>query len=85
MEPVPDSKWMPLSFPLYGTGQLFYGKCYVCLIAARTGNRAKLGSIRHFRNCMYSQRYITLFQPVTGHEIKEAKKGEKNKMLTPEN
>ena len=83
-ELVPDSKWMPFSFPLYGTGQLFYGKCYVCLIAARTGNRAKLGSILHFRNCTYSQRYSALFQPVTGHEIKEAKKGEKNKTLTPE-
>lgn len=70
---------MPLSSPLYGTGQLFYGKCYVCLIAARTENRAKLGSILRFRNCTYSQRNITLFQPATGHEIKKAKKGEKKK------
>ena len=77
---------MPLSFPLYGTGQLFYGKCYVCLITARTENRAKMGSVLRFRNCTCSQRYITLFQPATGHEIKEAKKGEKKKkMLTPEN
>ena len=79
MEPVPDSKQMPLSFPLYGTGQLFYGKCYVCLITARTENRAKMGSVLCFRNCTCSQRYITLFQPATGHEIKEAKKGEKKK------
>ena len=76
---------MPLSSPLYGTGQLFYGKCYVCLIAARTENCAKLGSILRFRNCTHSQRNITLFQPAKGHEIKKAKKGEKKKMLTPEN
>lgn len=40
---------------------IFYAKCYIYLIASRTGNCARLGIILHFKNCLCSKKYTIFF------------------------